>query len=149
MAFKIAVLVSGSFASKAVRAWLTAVRAAPRMLRLRKRRFSFCRFRLICDLMLAKVFLQTIIPVSFGKFLVHRTASPVADPASAGPFCYDGDVFYMRLDDLSSKFQARDSTTPVVDFLKCQRQANRVLRKDVESYFLRFRRDHHVSATEA
>jgi hypothetical protein len=44
--------------------------------------------------MLAKVFLQTIVPVFFGKFLA-------ADPAAAGTF-YDGDVFYMRDLDLSS-----------------------------------------------
>src|SRR6186997_628797 len=58
IAFNTASFVSGSPASKAARAWLTAVRAAPRTLRLLRRRFSFCRFRLICDLILAKVFLR-------------------------------------------------------------------------------------------
>lgn len=57
-ALSTASFVSGASAAKAVRAWLTAVRAAPRTVRLRRRRFSFWRFRLIWDLMLAKVFLQ-------------------------------------------------------------------------------------------
>jgi len=39
--------------------------------------------------MLAKVFLQTIVPVYFGKILA---------------FLYSGDVFYMKDYDLSSKF---------------------------------------------
>ena len=90
IAFKTASFVSGSSAVKAARAWLTAVRAAPRTLRLFRRRFSFCWFRLICDLILAKVVLRKI--------------SCAADPAPAGTFLIDGDVFYMRLVDLSSKF---------------------------------------------
>src|SRR5512143_2538221 len=52
--------VSSAPSANAARAWLTAVRAEPRTLRLFRRRFSFCRFRLICDLILAKVFLRKI-----------------------------------------------------------------------------------------
>jgi len=47
IAFKMVSFVSGAFFSKAVRAWLTAVRAAPRVVRLINRRFSFCLLRLI------------------------------------------------------------------------------------------------------
>jgi hypothetical protein len=41
IAFKTASFVSGLPSSKAARAWFTAVRAAPRTLRLLMRRFSF------------------------------------------------------------------------------------------------------------
>src|SRR5690349_13436892 len=95
------------------------------MLRLRKRRFSFCRFRLICDLILAKVFLQTIVPVFFGKILV-------ADPASAGPFFNDGDVFYMRRCVLSSNWCPGVKVSRLWPFNTCP---TGVLRKDVESTY--------------
>src|SRR5512143_3026222 len=62
--------VSSAPSANAARAWLTAVRAEPRTLRLLRRRFSFCRFRLICDLILAKVFLRKISCLSF--FLYRR-----------------------------------------------------------------------------
>jgi hypothetical protein len=57
MALRTSSLVSGVLFAKEARAWLTAVRDAPRTLRLLIRRFSFCLFRLICDCMLAKVLL--------------------------------------------------------------------------------------------
>jgi hypothetical protein len=47
IAFKMASFVSGAFFSNAARAWLTAVRAPPRVVRLISRRFSVCLFRLI------------------------------------------------------------------------------------------------------